>query len=261
MELDVELPSGVNGRVRGLTGKEFRMLSDARRSRGGEVVTEILKACWVETVEHGPYKRFVWADAFMGDHVSGLIAVRRASFPPPDHEYEFDVPCQYCGARIRWQIDLGDLKQKKIPDATRAVLEKGQNEFVSEVGGVVFSFKLATARDAARAARLGRGNDRDRSMIASLATRILDVEGLEYGKDRIASHEAWLEGLEALEIRNVLGAMEDVDFGVETGFDVQCQSCTAEQEVDLPFGPAFFMPKRRASKVSSTADTSSGETR
>jgi hypothetical protein len=221
-----------------MTGRDFRTLSE-RRQKGG--LADVLKSCWVSTTDHGPYGNFTWAKAYMGDVVAGLIAVRVASFPPPDHLYAFDLPCQHCGARIKWELDLADLPHKAITPETRERVASGVNAFQGVVGGVPFTFRLMQQGDEQQA---GRRGERERDVVTALSRRILSVEGVEPGKDPQLAHLAWLEGLGAAEIRDILAVMEAADFGVETSIDVVCERCNAEQEVPLPFGPAFFLPRK-----------------
>lgn len=241
-EIEVQLPSGARGRMRGLRGREFRMLADRRGARTGETLTNVLRDCWLETLDDGPYARFSWADAYTGDHVAGLIALRQASFPPPDHKYPFDTPCKHCGAKIRWEVDLADFPLVMIPAETAKKLKAGDNRFEVTFGTRRAVFRLLTNRDASTVARLKARAEGQTDLLVTLAVQIVAFDSTEH-PDPMAVL-GWLEELEAKELRDLMAAMHAVDFGVETGFDVSCRGCGADQEIDLPFTAAFFMPKK-----------------
>ena len=55
MPIEIECPSGLVGKVRGLKGRDGRFLTDQTIARQGTMIDHILGACWEETVEPGVY--------------------------------------------------------------------------------------------------------------------------------------------------------------------------------------------------------------
>ena len=54
-EIPVKCPSGLSGRVRGLKGREFRLLGNKKDIRSGEAYDKILSSCWLGSEEPGNY--------------------------------------------------------------------------------------------------------------------------------------------------------------------------------------------------------------
>ena len=54
----------------------------------------------------------------------------------------------------------------------------------------------------------------------------------------------------------LMSEFERVDCGIDTAIEIECPSCWAVQEIELPFGKTFFMPGRTR-KPSSDQDCSS----
>jgi hypothetical protein len=239
---DVDCPSGLQGIIRGLKGKEMRLLGDRRKARSGELFDELLGACWVETTSPGPY-RFTsdkpsWLDVLSGDRFHTLFQLRMATYP--DEPYSFRVQCSNptCGGSFEWEVPLDELPVKRLSEESAQRFQKGE-PFEARIDERVVRFVLSTGRLERQGARFIKGANAD--MLRVLATRIVDVEGVEKAKLM-----AWLEDLELSEHRDLLAQFDEADCGVETNIDVECTECGNVQQIDLPFGPAFFLPKRRS---------------
>lgn len=55
MPTTITCPSGLSGSIRGLKVCEERFLADRKLAKAGSVVDELLRACWEETTDPGPY--------------------------------------------------------------------------------------------------------------------------------------------------------------------------------------------------------------
>jgi hypothetical protein len=56
---------------------------------------------------------------------------------------------------------------------------------------------------------------------------------------------AFLEEMEMADAAALLDKFEEVDGGVETTLDVECQACFGVQAVELPFERGFFLPRAK----------------
>ena len=239
----VVCPSGLAGTVRGLKGKEMKLLSDRQKARSGELFDELLGACWVETSDPGPYRLSDkghpnWLDVLSGDRFYALIQLRVATYPNED--YGFTVRCQndICGESFPWDVPLQQLPLRKLSPDSLARFKEGR-PFETTMGGKRVQFSLSTGRHERKGLRFARGQAVD--VMRVLQQRITDVEGVDV-KDRLA----WLEDLELSEHRDLLDKFGEVDCGVETEIEVQCTACGTVQAIDLPFGAEFFMPRKQA---------------
>jgi hypothetical protein len=255
---DIELtcPSGLRGMVRGLKGRDFRNFN-RQTSRSGEGLTKVLQGCWTQTIDPGPYAAASdggvnWADVLIGDRLYALIGIRQAMYP--EEKYSFRITCREmrCRQSIDWQIDLlKELPVKKLPEASKAALVEGRNEFKVDLAppGVGVWFKLMTGRDQSaqqrmiqQAVKQAPRGEKPSDLVLSLASRIIRVEGLDGSEDFDARVE-WLEDLDGSCHRKLLRGFDAVDCGVETSIEVECQACMAVQGVELPFDETFLMPR------------------
>ncbi len=115
MSLEIECPSGLAIKVRGLTGKDARYLSDQQLMKKGVLTDHILSNCWEGTLSPGIYKaseegKIDWSKVLVGDRVYALMQIRIAG-KGGDTMYDFPAQCPFDGCRrkFEWTIDLEDL--------------------------------------------------------------------------------------------------------------------------------------------------------
>ena len=124
----ITCPSGLAGVVRGLKVREERILADRRLAKANAQLDELLRACWLETHDPGPYSategRIDWDGVLQGDRFYALLMIRIATYGP---EYAFGVSCaeERCRARFEWELDLRELQVRKLSDASRALFVAG----------------------------------------------------------------------------------------------------------------------------------------
>ena len=251
MTTTITCPSGLSGRVRGVKVAEERILADRSLSRDGALVDALLGACWVETLDAGPYEftspNPPWDRVLQGDRFFALTQIRAETY---GHEYAFSVGCQQrgCGARIEWEVDLTELPVRELSAESRVAF-KGGNRFEATLpgGATRIGFKLLVGADERRLAALRR-QSADRPLSAVLAYRITDVDGVAARDIR-----GWLDELSMRDATALARAFDEADCGVETTIEIACPECGAHQEVELPFDRSFFMPgpPKRAPRSSS----------
>lgn len=78
----ITCPSGLTGRIRQMKVSEAKSFS-TRQTGGGDPVGRLLKACWEETIDPGPYElidaRIEWDRVLVGDRLYGFMAIGVAS--------------------------------------------------------------------------------------------------------------------------------------------------------------------------------------
>jgi hypothetical protein len=238
----ITCPSGLSGRVRGMKVREERILADRKLARRGGQMDELLKACWEETLDPGPYgfgdAAMDWGAVLQGDRFFALLQIRALTYGPA---YAFAVACQSeaCRARIEWEIDLHDLPVRALSDDSRAAFVNG-NRFETALPDASKRvwFRLLTGAGERKLPQIRR-NAGERWLSAMLAFRVVEVEGIDLRDTRRFIEELTMRDADAL-----MDEFDRVDCGVDTTIEIECPECFATQDVDLPFDRTFFMPAR-----------------
>jgi hypothetical protein len=222
--------------------REERILADRKLAKTGGQVDQILKACWEETLEPGPYDFGSHVDfdkVLQGDRFYALLQIRTLSYGP---EYAFSVGCENraCRARIDWELNLDELPVRPLSEESRAAFMAG-NRFDATLPDArrKVTFRLLTGADERRMAAARKGA-LDQPLKTLLHARLESIEGVE-PKDK----RQFLEDLAMSDVSFLLGEFDRVDCGVETSIDVECPDCFGTTRIDLPFEKGFFLPERR----------------
>lgn len=236
----IECPSGLVGEVRGLKTKEANLLADRQAMRSGSALDAILSSCWLRTIDPGPYAipedgKPDWSKVLIGDRLYVFMRIRAATF---GEEYAFPVLCESCRERFEWEVKLCDLPIKPLPEASKSALANGGRIETYLRDGKKAWFKLMTGADEVRAARIVRQQP-GKVLLTALGARIVEIEGVK-PEDRMR----FLDDLDFGEANDIIRVLDEHDGGVETSLEVECTHCFASQEVRLPFGREFLMPKR-----------------
>lgn len=241
----VECPSGLVVEVRGLKTREANILGNRQAVKQGTVMDQILTGCTLRLVDPGPYSfsngKVDWSKVHTGDRLFTILRIRAATF---GEDYAFDVRCteRSCGERIKWVLKLCDLPVKPLPEAAREAL-RGDRILTTTLKGKQVRFRLITGADEEKNRRIIRAQP-ERLYLAALAARVVSIEGVA-DVDRMR----WLEDLDLADTALLREKMDEQDGGVETDIEVECPACDTVQEVRLPFGPEFFLPKMTPRKT------------
>jgi hypothetical protein len=247
-EQDVECPSGLKGRVRGLKGKEYRLLTGNKNlEKAAGTMGQILRACWLETTDPGPYPNgqdMHWDDALLGDRFYTLMRIRQATYPGESYDFETQCANLACRKRIASSVSLEDMETRPLPEESRQQLLAGENRFQTEIeDGRKVWFKLMTGSDIKRQRQIqDLIGPAAQGIPLALATRILEVEGLKSKGARDVFN--FLDDLDFHEHRNLLERFDAADCGVQTDVLVECQWCGDTATVALPLGRTFLLPKK-----------------
>ncbi len=244
MSETITCPSGLTGTIRGLKGKEGKLLADRNAARSGATFDQILAACWLSTEDAGPYEALDktpldWAKVLVADRFYALLKIRALTF---GDTYAFSVQCAAasCRERFEWEIRLSELPVRTLPAETLAAFQAGNRlETRLPRDGRKVWFKLLTGADeqrAAKAIKAGQGG----LLQAALLARLVEVEGVASSERR-----AFLDELELADQVALLDRFDEADGGVETSIEVECPSCLSVQELDLPFERGFFLPRAK----------------
>lgn len=252
----ITCPSGLSGRVRGMKVREERILADRKLAKDGGLIEALLRACWEQTLEPGPYAlaesgTLDWGAVLQGDRFFAVLMVRAITYGPM---YAFGVGCRNaaCRERIEWELDLTKLPVRALSEEHRSRFVGG-NRFVTTLPdlGKQVTFRLLTGADERKLPALQRAAP-GKIFSAVLAYRVIEIEGVE-AKDK----RACLEDLSMRDANALVDTFDRVDCGVETTIEIECPTCFTVQEVELPFDQSFFLPSldktaRRKARSSSS---------
>lgn len=237
-------PSGLAGEVRGLKGKEGKLLADRSAAKAGSTFEKLLSGCWLKTTEAAIYEvsenaSLDWSKVLVADRFYALLQIRGLTF---GDDYAFSVQCQSggCRERFEWELSLKELPVRPLSDAAKEAFAAGNRiEAHLPHDGRKVWFRLMTGADEVRAA-VALKNGRDGMLLTALALRIVEIEGVAE-KDK----RAFLDDMEMADATALLDQFDEADGGVETNIEVECPHCMGVQEVELPFERGFFLPRAK----------------
>lgn len=249
---NVRCPSGLTGQVRKLKALEANALADESNRQKEEALDGVLRTCWLETYDPGPYtlKNGVldWGSVLVADRYVAIVDLRIATYGTA---YDLKLPCEGadCRQRFAWHIDLErDLPRIALPEESIRTFAK-DNRFAGHFHGAGrdFVFKLQDGngeRAVAKTLKLNRG----RRLTVAIASRILEIEGVD-SNDKLR----FVDALDMDDLAGALEQMDAVDGGIETKIEVQCEHCGLTQEVMLPLGKDFWFPIRKPPRSDTTS--------
>lgn len=262
--MHVKCPSGFAGEVRKLKGPEANILADRKAAKKGETYDKILKACWLETSDPGPYGAFLkegedtppWTKILVCDRYYALAAMRIATYGA---DYFFPVQCTEgsCREKFEWEINIErDLPVYDLPQESIDKIAADENLFTCEIEGLAVEFKLMTGADERQASRRITQH-RDELITTSLASRILSIDGCKR-----AMVNDKLKELGADSQWELLKLVEEVDGGIDQQIELECPECLHIFEFNLPFeGEGFWIPSSRKRTRLKRREARKGRTR
>lgn len=246
----IVLPSGLAGTIRGLKVQEANTLANAMEQKRGTALDNVYASVWQATTDLGPYAsvegavdqktgKVNWGKALACDRFVLMLKVRSETYGP---EYAFKCRCSVpsCGERFEWELSLDDLPAKPLPPLSIEAFKNGNRLAGALSDGREFWFSLQTGDGEKKAEQLLKQN-RARQLTAALAARIIEIHGVA-GGDKLR----FIDDMDMGEANSVLATLDEADGGVESDIEVQCPACGDVQEMSLPFGKEFWVPRKRA---------------
>lgn len=258
-QLEAKLPSGAVVLVRGLKGKEINTFANASAARRTRTSLQILKSVTVETIDPGPlYDAIVnWDAAPACDRFAALFFSRIATY---GEDYTFKHQCNdvNCRRRFEWTVDLSGVDVDPLPSTSiENFLDKNRfNCFLMDNEGndVPVVFQLMTPRLEKKVDQVAKMAPKERAT-ASLAQRIIQI-GDKTDKGDI---KRYLENLDAGSIYALVEEMDEVDGGIETEAEVDCDHCGHIEDLEVFGRPEFWKPPKKKSSTRRSETSQSQE--
>jgi len=223
-----------------LTGVEEDIMA-SRNVPQGDKMNRVLDSCIkrIGDIEVRDDLVRVIPDLLVGDRTFLFFALRLVTHGPM---FPFRKKCPDCRNTSTFNFNLADLPVYEMPEPDKRLYEVDLPQ-----SGKLVQFRPLCGRDETQRDRLRK---RMEPLTLSLYLRIT-----EFGGRPVNSRD--LQALTARDRDFLRGEFEDIEGGIETSLDLQCQdpSCGMEFEAEIdPSDPAFFSPsatrkrwKRRSS--------------
>ena len=217
--------------MRYMTAKETDILTSTSLLKKGVAVDRMLESLFVD-------KNIKASQLFIGDKNALILAARINGF---GSEYTAQVGCQNCGKTSEHVFELNEVKPKEVPSNIN-FSTNGTFFIKLPKTGVEAECQLLTgdhekelASTAEKKKRLKLPDtiltDQYKKIIVSLNT-VSDRSTVEEFVDIMPAQDA-------LHLRKEYeSARPDMDMS----YSYECESCNAENDVDIPFSANFFWP-------------------
>ena len=223
--------------MRYMTAKDEDILTSPALLKKGVAIDRLLQNLVVD-------KNINPNNLLIGDKNAMLLAARISGY---GEEYSVNVKCASCGEVNRHQFDLSVLQidQGILPDENSSVSLSGHGTFVAELPKSKFSveFRLLTGEDEIylqqSSEKLKKYNLPEASATNLLKRLVVSVNGVE-----VASEISdFIENMPAQDARFLRACVQTVTPNVDMSQEVECSSCGAVTEMEVPFTSEFFWPQ------------------
>lgn len=220
--------------IKVMTAKEEDILTSPSLLKNGKVIEALLQSCVMD-------KNINVNDMIAGDRNALMVALRITGYGA---EYDAEVTCGECDTRHKHTFNLGELEIKRLEDISP--IEPGSNlfEYTLPRSKKKVLFKFITGHDEEemdkvheRRKKLGqRGDNR---VTDRLRYSIVEIGGTRKRGD-IERAIQRMVAYDSLSLRRHMGKHEP---GIDMKSEVECPSCGASEEVNMPLGVNFFYPE------------------
>lgn len=242
--------------------EDRRNLQDPRIAKSGLQMQKMLETAAQDVVDAGPYQNFqvgrppIVSKMCISDIIDALVQIRIAHRP----QLDYDEVCLHCKRLMSLSVDLSGLEKHPIsadginhiitgePYRTSVLIDDENGELM-ELG---IGIRFLRGEDIPIIAQHHRQNPTKSHEVALVRhvtsirkpdgetlTEFMDIWKF-FGKADLSLHE---------ELDNIIS---DLEGGIDTSIDAECEFCLAEQQHTVPFTVPFFYPrksKRRSSTV------------
>lgn len=172
------------------------------------------------------------------DRFAILLALRTLSLGPI---YTVPFRCRYCSAQFKATIDIA-------ADLDMVYMDEGVKEpFIVSLpkANKLIGFRLLRGRDEERIAkytkktRMKSTDTADPSYLYRMALQIINIDGVDV---KIEEAEKFVKTLDIGDSNALRQEVEKVEGGIDTTIYIDCTSCGATNETEMPFELEFFRP-------------------
>ena len=218
--------------IRFMTAKDEDILTSRSLLKKGLALDRLIDNLLVD-------KTLKAKDIIVGDRNAIIIAARSSAY---GHIYETKVECPSCGNKQKHEFDLSkaDIHEPVLGEDIKE-LDNGNYMVSTPYSKIEVEMRLLTGRDEAVIFKLmNKNKEGDAILSTQMKLYIVSVNG--HKQDNVIEH--FINNVPAAEARYVRNAYKDLAPTIEIKGDFECNSCTHEQELEVPFNTDFFWPDR-----------------
>ena len=218
--------------IRFMTAKDEDILTSRSLLKKGLALDRLIDNLLVD-------KTLKSKDVIVGDRNAIIIAARSSAY---GHIYETKVECPNCGHKQKHEFDLSkaDIHEPLLGEDIKE-LDNGNYAVSTPYSKIEVEMRLLTGRDEAVIFKLmNKNKEGDAILSTQMKLYIVSVNG--HKQDNVIEH--FINNVPAAEARYVRNAYKDLAPTIEIKGDFECESCSHEQELEVPFNTDFFWPDR-----------------
>lgn len=223
--------------IRYMTAKDEDILSSKTLLQKGIAVERFLQNIIVD-------KSINTDDFLIGDKNAITIAARVTGY---GEDYDVNVTCPTCGSNNRQTIDLSSLNLYSGEDYEEAGFKKtGSNTFVikAPVSDVDVEVKLMTGKDESYLAKLSENRRKKNLPETNLTDQFSRMIVSVNGNSKNSVINSFIDHMPARDSRFLRKVYQKVVPNIDLTQHFTCESCSFEQEIEVPFTVDFFWPRR-----------------
>jgi hypothetical protein len=244
----VDLPSGgkfyPNGHplkdkdtieIRFMTAKEEDILTSRSLLKKGIAIDRMLESVLVD-------KSITLEDMLIGDKNALIVGARITGY---GESYETKVQCPSCGANVRHDFDLSNVKlNKPDPEIEKQLLETGTFKVVLPITKLEVEVRLLRGKDEKVLSKIAEerkaAKQEESSITDQLRLLVVSING-ERDRSLVERFVAMCPAGDAKHLRKVFA---DNVPNIDLTQKFVCRACESEMEMEVPFTVDFFWSGR-----------------
>lgn len=259
--MEITCPSGLRGEIRKMKMRELALLTDEKLIRTGQLMTEMVKNCWVRTIDAGPYnlpapspQPLPWDQLLQADKMYTFKEIRVTTFGP-SFEWEVQCPHNMCKHRFLWDVDLSTLDVERPPQYALDHVKSG-SYLTTTVDGKKVEFRTLRGADDRRLLHFIQKLELP-LLTAGYICRIVSVEGID--ESDAESLREWLDDLDLEVGQEFQDTMDDAEPSIGLRTDIECPRCGEDWPAMIPLAQSFSRKTVKSSKGSTKSTATSTE--
>ena len=227
--------SGLKGKatiqIKAMTANEEDILLSQAYIKEGTVIEKLIESCVTSNINVD--------DLILGDKNALMISIRITGY---GQDYNVYANCPYCNHKNDVCVDLTGLPIRRMKIQPVKI---GQNIFSFQLPvtkkTVHFRFTdghVEKERDIIKKKYKALGINKENNITGYLESVILSIDGVE-DKNKITHFIKNMPARDSKELRKFITENEP---GIDMKWEYQCQSCNANNQINIPITPEFFWP-------------------
>ena len=222
--------------VKFMTAKEEDILASQELIKKGVVLDRLIDSLIID-------KRLRATDLLVGDRAAIMYAARISAYGP---EYQTKFFCRSCSNAVEHEFDLEEIREKEEADFEDLGAEwvDGHWTCVLPSTGVTVAMRLLDGKDEQEIAKFTKKNANRPQGLGALATQLLFIIHSINGETGKAAIMNFVQNMPMRDSKYLRKVHAEVSPSLNTEMEIVCDSCGADQEVELPLSVEFFWPKQ-----------------